>query len=64
MDLETLILVVRSYAILALSLLLTGVRNTIFDGSLQRIRGNNEKGGPGDMVAHEGNSSFRVPRFL
>ena len=64
MELETLILRVRSYAILALSLLLTGVRYMIFGGSLQRIRGKTEKEGPGDMKVLRERTSVRVPRFL
>ena len=64
MDLETLILVLRSNADLALSCLLTGVRNTIFDALLQRIRAKSEKGGPGLWLFRAGNSSFQDPRFL
>ena len=64
MDLEALILVVRSDAIEVLSCLLTGVRDAVFCGSLQRIRGKSEKVDPGLWLSREGNSSFRVPCFL
>ena len=63
MDLETLILMGRDNADLRLSCLLTGVRYATFCGSLQRIRGNIEKQGPGLWLFREGNSSFQDPRF-
>ena len=64
MESRLLIFILRSYEILALSCLLTGVRDATFCGSLQRIRDKSEKGGPGDMIAHGERNYFGVPRFL